>query len=436
MSQSSQIKDAFFECLSSISETPWLYTEQNNHFSRNRKISFADTILSTICIQRSSLKTEVLKYFNFLKSAPSHSALIQQRSKVNPCAFEDLLTCFTEKVSPNLTCKGYRLFAVDGSDIHIPRNPNDPDTYRITDAYGKGFNMLHLNAAYDLMSHLFCDIIIQPVNHVNEYRAMCEMIDHFSEHHPDQKAVFIADRGFVSLNVFAHAIENGSFFLIRGRDPDSKSLLYSLNLPDEPEFDITFERWLTRRNTKTIKAQPEIYKSVASGVFDYLEPKSTKLFYICFRIIKLLLPNGTTEYIFTNLPKEDFSKAEIQELYNRRWGIETSFRDIKYAAGMLYFHSRKKQLVLQEIYAKLILYNFSEAITRGVAFQKANRKLVYKINFSLAIFLCVEYLRQCKQGLPLMDMESLLSKHLIPVRPGRSSPRYKKARTAITFMYR
>ena len=44
-------------------------------------------------------------------------------------------------------------------------------------------------------------------------------------------------------------------------------------------------------------------------------------------------------------------------------GIETSFRDIKYAAGMLFFHSRIKQLVLQEIYAKLILYNFSEAVT-------------------------------------------------------------------------
>ena len=46
----------------------------------------------------------------------------------------------------------------------------------ITDKYGKGFNMLHLNAAYDLLSHLYTDIIIQPLNQINEYQAMCDMI--------------------------------------------------------------------------------------------------------------------------------------------------------------------------------------------------------------------------------------------------------------------
>ena len=40
-----------------------------------------------------------------------------------------------------------------------------------------------------------------------------------------------------------------------------------------------------------------------------------------FRIIRLILPNGSVEYIYTNLPKEDFTLAEIRELYNRRWGI-------------------------------------------------------------------------------------------------------------------
>ena len=80
-------------------------------------------------------------------------------------------------------------------------------------------------------------------------------------------------------------------------------------------------------------------------MFDYLEPKSKKIYYISFRIIKFLLPNGTTEYTYTNLPKEDFILDEIRELYNRRWGIETSFRDIKYAAGMLFFHSRKNSVI-------------------------------------------------------------------------------------------
>lgn len=433
---SAQIKDLLFKSLESLSETQWLFTGQAGDFTRKRKISFSDAILSTICMQRSSSNTEILKYFDFQPDSPTHSALIQQRNKLNVQAFEQLFYRFTDSLSSNLTTKGYSLIAVDGSDIYIPRNPKDADTYRITDTYGKGFNMLHLNAAYDLMSKLYTDIIIQPINHINEYLALCDMIDRFAESHPKEKALFIADRGYVSMNVFAHAIENNAFFLVRGRDPNSRSLLATIDLPDSPEFDIVFERWLTRRNTKTVKAEPDIYKSIADRVFDYIEPKSHKLHYISFRIIKFQLPNGREEFIMTNLPKEDFSIDEIRDLYNRRWGIETSFRDIKYAAGMLFFHSRKKDLVLQEIYSKIILYNFSEAITSGIVIQKKDRKYSYSINFALAISICVELLKRCQRGVDLPGLEKLLERQLIPIRPGRSSPRYLRARTAISFLYR
>ena len=433
---STQIRESFFNCLNSLSETPWLFTNQAGDFSRKRKISFSDAILSTICMQRSSSNSEILKYFDFQPDSPTHSALIQQRNKLNLQAFEQLFYRFTDSLSPDLTLKGYRLLAVDGSDIYIPRNPKDTDTYRITDSYGKGFNMLHLNAAYDLMSNLYTDIIIQSVNHINEYLALCDMIDRFAESYPKEKALFIADRGYVSMNVFAHAIENNAFFLVRGREPRERSLLSTIDLPDSPEFDIEFERWLTRRNTKTVKAEPNVYKTIANRIFDYLEPQSRKIYYISFRIIKLQLPNGTEEYIFTNLPKEDFTIDEIRDLYNKRWGIETSFPDVKYAAGMLFFHSRKKELVLQEIYSKLILYNFSEAITGGIVLQKKDRKYSYSINFALAISICVELLKRCQHGIGLPGLEKLLERQLIPIRPGRSSPRYLRARTAVSFLYR
>ena len=149
-----------------------------------------------------------------------------------------------------------------------------------------------------------------------------------------------------------------------------------------------------------------------------------------------MVSGAKVEYMYTNLPKEDFILDEIRELYNRRWGIETSFRDIKYAAGMLFFHSRKKQLVLQEIYAKLILYNFSEAVTGGIILQKRNRKLQYSINFATAISLCAEFIRRNSNGVGLFELDDLISRHLVPIRPGRSSPRYIRARTATSFLYR
>ena len=118
------------------------------------------------------------------------------------------------------------------------------------------------------------------------------------------------------------------------------------------------------------------------------------------------------------------------------WGIETSFRDIKYAAGMLFFHSRIKQLVLQEIYAKLILYNFSEAVTGGIVLRKGKRGFQYCINFATAISLCVEFIRRCSCGGNLIGLDELILRHLVAIRPGRSSPRYIRARTATSFLYR
>lgn len=118
-----------------------------------------------------------------------------------------------------------------------------------------------------------------------------------------------------------------------------------------------------------------------------------------------------------------------------RWGIENSFRDIKYAAGLLFFHRRKKELVIQEIYAKLILYNFCELITGAIAVENKERKYSYRINFSIAIAICTEYLRRPTTSPPI-DVVSLIGRELVAVRPGRSNPRYLRARTASTFQYR
>ena len=235
--------------------------------------------------------------------------------------------------------------------------------------------------------------------------------------------------------MFAHAIENNAYFLVRARESNPRSMLATIKLPDSPEYDIIFERWLTRKNTKTVKAEPEVYKTIANRTFDYLEPKSKNIYYISFRIVSFVLPNGNTEIVYTNLPKEDFSTEELRELYNMRWGIKTSFRDIKYAAGLLFFHSRKKDLVIQEIYAKLILYNFCELIIGAIVVEKKNRKYSYRINFSIAIAVCTEFLRRSCASPPI-DVVALIGRELIAVRPSRSNPRYLRARTATTFQYR
>lgn len=174
------VKKTLLNKVNELSASSWQYTKKTTDFTRNRKISFSDVLLSTISMQKSASKTELLKYFDFNASAPTASALIQQRKKISPEAFDSLFYSFSNAFFLDKTLKGYDPIAVDGSDIYIPRNPKDPDTYRVTDRYNKGFNMIHLNAAYNLLSHLYTDVILQPLNHINEYIAMCDIIDHYT----------------------------------------------------------------------------------------------------------------------------------------------------------------------------------------------------------------------------------------------------------------
>ena len=94
--------------------------------------------------------------------------------------------------------------------------------------------------------------------------------------------------------------------------------------------------------------------------FDYLPQKSRKYdpvtFYeLRFRVVRFRITPDTFETVLTNLDAENYPPEELKKLYALRWGIETSFRDLKYTVGMLNFHSKKVACIHQEIYAHLIM---------------------------------------------------------------------------------
>ena len=70
--------------------------------------------------------------------------------------------------------------------------------------------------------------------------------------------------------------------------------------------------------------------------------------------------------LLTNLPSDKFPPHKLKEIYSMRWGIETSFRDLKYIVGMLKFHSKKSCFVTQEIYAALIMHNMTVVVSQCV----------------------------------------------------------------------
>lgn len=434
MNYSTKVKQRLLSIVEEMNSYHWLFTKNpEKDFSRKKKWSFEEIVKFMLTMEGKSLRDELLEYFDFDNSTPSNSAFNQCRHQILPEAFEFLFQEFTNSFSDNVTYKGLRLIACDGSDLCIAHNPNDKTTYFQPLPDSKGFNQLHLNAFYDLCSRRYVDAIIQPARMENENKAMCGLIDRY--HGP--AAVFIADRGYENYNIFAHAEQKGMYYLIRVKDRTSNGIASNLALPEADEFDEWVTVTLTKKQTNEVKADSQKYRIIMKKTpFDYLDLHVNKFYEMHMRVVRFPISEDSYECIITNLPQELYETNEIKKLYARRWGIETPFRELKYAIGLTRFHSKKTEYIIQEIWSRLTLYNFCEIITAHVVVKtKDTHKHEYQLNYTRAIHICHYFLSLKEEKAP-PDIEYLIGHELLPVRTGRSDPRKAKHQSTISFLYR
>ncbi len=127
------VKRILKECISKLDSVKWMFmNDPEKNFTRNRKISFEDFINICLQMEGGTLQNELIKYFDFDCETPTKSAFCQQRAKVSSEALKFLFCIFTQmllELDAPKTFRGYRLLACDGSDINIPYNPLDLETY-------------------------------------------------------------------------------------------------------------------------------------------------------------------------------------------------------------------------------------------------------------------------------------------------------------------
>lgn len=114
---------------------------------------------------------EIMDFFGLDPSAGTSSAFIQRRSAILPEAFESLFHDFSRSVDENKLYRGIRLLAVDGSDLQIAANPKDPDSYYPGVNGQRAYNLLHINAMYDLHQHIYVDALVQKSRKADESAA-------------------------------------------------------------------------------------------------------------------------------------------------------------------------------------------------------------------------------------------------------------------------
>jgi len=185
------IKQALNESIQEITDYKWLFSvSPNKDNTRNRKFPFPKMISSILAFRGGTLNHEIMDFFGLDPSIGTSSAFIQQRSKMRPEAFESLFRYFVQKTNESKLYRGFRMLAVDGSSLQIAANPNDPDSYFPGVNGQKPYNLLHINAMYDLLQHTYTDAIVQKRRTMDESGALTDMVDRSDI----PKAVLLADR--------------------------------------------------------------------------------------------------------------------------------------------------------------------------------------------------------------------------------------------------
>ena len=399
---------------------------------------------------KGSTNDEIMDYFDLDPDRiPSQSAFCQRRSQISLSAFEYLFSEFSSSF-PRTTnkFKDHCILACDGCHVVYTTNSEIIEDYnkpRLIDY--KGYNHMHLNGFVDVISKAFLDVVIQPGQQPDEREAFHTMLDHFQPDDP-QKYIVTADRGYESYDLLFHCEQKHLNYVFRMKAPSSsRSLLssYINELPDDlEEIDVTVKRFFTDKKTNIMKDQSDVYR--------YMNPNKNiphfqqllddkHLYFMQFRVVKIKVADNTYEYMITSLP-HTFDLEDIKACYHWRWGIEVSFRYLKHANGLLYFHSKKPDFLKQEIYANLILYNFGIFLANEAAEEnqkkkrKKDNKYNYEIDFSSALKAARKFFIRRDTHKPI-DIIKLMTKFVHAVKTEfRQFARPLRGIGAIRFGYR
>ena len=158
---------------------------------------------------------------------------------------------------------------------------------------------------------------------------------------------------------------------------------------------------------------------------------STDQLTIRVRLIKVCLSNGHLEVLATSLLDTQRYPAHVfGPLYGSRWGVEEAFKTLKQRLGLEGFSGELPHAIEQEIHAKALMYNITQALCWQATEQLDPLKRAHwSVNSAYALKHIGAVVLSWLRGMPeetqrLIDsLMDLLSHTLEKVRPNRSFPR-------------
>lgn len=365
-------------------------------FSRRRKLTFTRTVGLLLNSLKKSLQIELDDFFEYVlgsEETVTKQAFSKARQNIRPEFFKE-----TARIPVNTyyedgkfrSFHGFRLLAVDSTTLDLPDFENLREHFghmgnreRTVRARGSGLfdveNSIILAAEIDGWR---TDERTLARRHLAELKAMGRRND-----------LLLYDRGYPSREWLAYHLDEGYEFVMRAKDA-----------------------FLHR-------------KQVYQGGRDYLQSfRWNGKNYVVRRIV-FLLESGERETLITS-PLPAFSMADLQGIYEKRWGIETEYYYLKHRLQIENFSGYSLAAVLQDFYASICLNNIAAVFSAEVEPGKMQkRKYTHKANRNIllgklknrlvkALFVGGEALSDL-----FVKLCAAVAGNTIPIRKGRSFPR-------------
>ncbi|MEK3666461.1 IS4 family transposase, partial [Lactobacillus crispatus] len=341
----------------------------------------------------------------------------------------------------------YRLFAIDGSDFNQIWNPKSNNIVQASSHKKKPYCQIHVNALYDLLNNTYQDCIFQPKSEMDERKAAVQMLKALN----CGPYIVTMDRGYTSFNMIENCNRLPNCHYIIRTKAGQGGVKEITTLPDQ-ECDREISCLVTTSNYYYIthKASENIHhvqhhyrqyikyrsKNTQDLSWDFGELCTIKFRACKFRINDAKSGKEEWEVVLTNLDRKNYPLKRIKELYHLRWGIETSFKKLKYSLGSVQFHSKQDKFIEMEIYAHMIMFNAISQIDAQAYIPQKHCKYQYAINFKQS---CLIIQSMYLASSLTQDFERILiqiSYYTIPIRPGRKDKRNIKPKSAVYYLYR
>ena len=407
-------------------------------FTRVFKFPWYDVILYFIFRSEKNTPSELSKYYSSIgktKLQISRQALFKAAHKLNSNAFIDLIHKFSEMFYQTGLVKTYRdyiLLAEDGTTLEIRPTIQGITTYGVDQnqhipfEYDAPQAISRSSALYDVTNGLIVDFTMKRYNN-SEMPLAIGHLERMHHLYDDRKIIYLADRYYGSVELFA-LLESFKFnYCIRGKSNFFKHYIAKMKTDDE---------WIKVEIDKAWKKRLKYSFSIERF---YNDP------WISIRVVKREYnytdKNGILKsenlIFFTNLSNEEFSTEDIIHLYSKRWDIECSYKTLKSNYEWERYFSADCNIETCSIYAKVLHHNLVGIIRKCLDHElkiskRKDKKYSYHVNISQLnnILQKNNFVRMIRSGNhlaieKLLDVIlGMINKIKVPVRPDRHYPRW------------